>query len=82
MYDIRPNKSRVYFLAHATVETLSSFSNYLTVQYINVNYKFFEDEILNSKYFSIYSTWIWYLISTHFIRSSIMVIHNMRQLKL
>ena len=51
MYDIRPNKSRVYFLAHATVETLSSFSNYLTVQYINVNYKFFVDEILNSKYY-------------------------------
>ena len=49
MYDIRPNKSRVYFLAHATVETLSSFSNYLTVQYIKVNYKFFVDGILNSK---------------------------------
>ena len=72
MYDIRPNKSRVYFLAHATVETLRSFSNYLTVQYIKVNYKFFVDEILNSKYFSKY------LISTHFISSSIIVIHNMR----
>ena len=50
MYDIRPNKSRVYFLAHATVKTLSSFSNYLTAQYIKVNYNFCVDEILYYMY--------------------------------
>ena len=75
MYDIRPNKSRVYFLAHATVKTLSSFSNYLTAQYIKVNYNFFVDEIL---YFACN-------ISLHmnpFHKLFIVLIHNMRQLKL
>ena len=79
MYDIRPNKSRVYFLAHATVETLSSLSNYLTVQYIKVDHKFFVDEILNSKYFSICNIVI--DINT-FHKPFIMLIHNTKRLKL